>query len=403
MENDNLDETVPTSLNHEQENVEPTGHSDAGNVSLMPVERDTGKTKSSPSWRVWTALGIVALFLIAAASAYGGYREGIDRRTSAESTQNAYQIQEQYELGLQDMEAGRYDMARQRFEYVIQLNPSYPGVTEKLADVLLELNTTATPTLVPTPTITPTPDLRGVEELFTQAQQHLSNNDWTAAIDTLFALRKADLNYQPVWVDDMFYVSLRNRGKDKILKDGDLEGGIYDLSLAERFGLLDVDARSYLTWARLYITGATFWEIDWGEAVYYFAQVAPAMPNLRDGSGWTATERYRLALIGYAGFLADNKQWCDAQETYELALSFGTDPDVEATLAFVIQKCSPPAEEQPPPPPEAVTVTPTTTPPPADVTPTFTATTPAEEAPTPTETPVPIDTSTPEPYPSPNP
>lgn len=412
MENTDLDETMPTPLNHEQENVEPTGQPDAGNESHTPVV-GTGKTKRSPSWRVWTALGIVALVLIAATSAFGGYRAGIDLRTSAESTQNAYQIQEQYELGLQDMEAGSYNLARQRFEYVIQLNPSYPGVTEKLADVLLELNTTATPTIVPTPTKTPTPDLRGVEELFAQAQQHLANNDWTAAIDTLLALRKADLNYQAVWVDDMLYVSLRNRGKDKILKDGNLEGGIYDLSLAERFGLLDVDARGYLTWARLYITGASFWEIDWGEAVYYFGQVAPAMPNLRDGSGWTATERYRLALIGYAGFLADNKQWCDAQETYELALSYGTDPDVEVTLEFVTQKCSPPAEEQPTPPetltvtpttaPPPEDVTPTTVPPPVDVTPTLTATTPVEEAPTPTEAPVLTETSTLEPSPSPNP
>ncbi len=351
-----------------------------------------GTPPRRPSWGRWTFYGLMALILIASISAFLGYNTGINDRKSAETEQTALRVEEQYQLGLQDMEAGHYDLARQRFEYVIQLNPNHPGVTDKLAEVLMRLNSTATPTVVPTPTITPTPDLRGVDELFQQAQVELANYDWSTAITTLLALRKADLNYQAVWVDDMLYISFRNRGTDKILKEGDLEGGMYDLSQAERFGPLDADASGYLTWARLYVTGASFWELDWSQAVFYFAQVAPALPNLRDGSGWTATERYRLALFGYGGQLADAKEWCAAVEQYELSLTIGEDAQVREALDFARQKCEG-GESQPEPPPQATAPIPTVT----------SETPPVVTQPEPTNAPPPEETPTPPPPAEPTP
>jgi tetratricopeptide (TPR) repeat protein len=306
-------------------------------------------------------------------------------------------VQEQFALGLQDMEARRFDLARQRFEYVIQIDPSYPGVTEKLAEALLSMQSTATPTTAPTPTITPTPDLRNVEERFSQAQQSLTNGEWTAAIETLLALRKIAPEHQPVEVDGMLYIAYRNRGADKILRDGDLEGGIFDLTEAEQIGPLDTDSKSYLTWASLYKTGASFWELDWAQAVYYFAQIAPALPNLRDGSGWTATERLHLALVGYGDFLAQNGDICSAVEQYDQALGIYLDPLVEEKRDNAADECDggddddsssdessadtsdtpteppptePPAATEPPTEePPATTEPPPTEPPPADSTP----------------------------------
>jgi len=408
--------TIHPSDSQTSENLD--SHADAPfNNGKPPGAPPTTEAPDSPvknpfpiKWLV--VIGLLGLLLIAAGSTFAGYQSGISGRKSAEATQVSAIADEQYELGMLDMEAKRYDLARQRFEYVIQVNPNYPGVTEQLALVLLEINTTATPTQKPTPTITATPDMRGVEELFVQAQIDLANMDWTNAINTLLSLRKADPNYQPVWVDDMLYVAYRNRGKDKILKDGDLEGGIYDLTQAEQIGPLDVDAKGYLTWSRLYITGASFWEIDWGQAVYYFAQVAPALPNLRDGSGWTATERYRIALIGYGDFLADNKDWCGARIQYELSLSLGTDELVQEKYVFIITKCPDEGEssEQPTQPSEPTPTLPTVENPtptvPPVVEPTATTAPPLEPTattappPEPTATPIPNPTDTPVPEPT---
>lgn len=417
-----LDQTVPTSINKEsyqpiglEDTIPPPGSLDAadsGDGENIPPEQPTDISQQSkkPSWRLWTLIGLLALILIGVTSAFLGYNSGINQRKNAEASQSASALDEQYQLGLEDMEAKRYDVARQRFEYIIHLNPNYPGVTEKLAETLLYLTSTATPTVAPTPTVTPTPDLRGVEELFIQAQEDLANFDWNAAIGTLLALRKADPNHQAVWVDDMLYVSFRNRGADKILKESNLEGGIYDLAVAEQFGPLDADAKGYLTWASLYITGASFWELDWGQAVYYFGQVAPAFPSLADGSGWTAKERYRLALIGYGMHLAENLEWCDAKDQLELALTLGEDAELEDILEEVTDRCKGKKQDRPDPEPETPAVTPTDTPPPVGQ-PTPTVAPPTEEPPTqepptqeppteepPTEEPTPTEVpSTPEP------
>lgn len=348
------------------------------------------------SLRLVALLGVFVLILIAAGSAYAGYQSGIANRTRAEATQIALQVRQQFELGLQDMQARRYDLARQRFEYVIQYEPGYPGVTEKLAEVLLSMNATATPTIAPTPTVTPTPDTRNIDQLYTQAQEYIINREWSLAIDTLLSLRKAEPNYLPVWVDDMLYIAYRNRGTDKILKEGDLEGGIYDLAQAEQIGPLDADAKSYLTWAGLYKTGASFWELDWAQAIYYFAQIAPALPNLRDGSGWTATERLRLALAGYGDFLAENGEWCAAVEQFDQSLGIGYDAQVEEARNNAADKCngggndgderSDSGESQPEP-----TSTPAEELPPTESAPTEISPTepPPTEAPPPESTPIP--------------
>ena len=102
----------------------------------------------------------------------------------------------------------------------------------------------------------------------------LIGRDWTGAIDTLLLLRKNYPDYMAVKVDDMLFVALRNRGIDKIAQLHDLEGGNYDLTLAERFGPLDAEARNWRDWAELYIRGASFWDVDWAQSVYYFSQLA---------------------------------------------------------------------------------------------------------------------------------
>jgi hypothetical protein len=207
-----------------------------------------------------------------------------------------------------------------------------------LALVLLNLNTTATPTLAPEPTVTPTPDTRGVEERFQQSEQYLLNSDWTNTIDSLLLLRKDDPGYRAVQMDGMLFLALRNRGMDKIGKLADLEGGIYDLALAERFGPLDNEAQSYLSWARIYLTGASFWEINWEEAVNYFSQIAPQLPYLTDGSGMTAIERYRKALIGLGLYRLESDP-CSAKEPLELALSFAADEEAANALDLANRQC----------------------------------------------------------------
>jgi len=298
-------------------------------------------------------LFIFLLGISLSGGALAGYKSGAQSHISIATRQAGLSLQEQYDLGVQDLDSGQYEVARQRFEYIINHDPSFPGVTEKLAQAMAVLYATATPThLPPTITTTPTQDMRPVEELYNLALDLVTRQMWKDAIDTLLALRKADLVYKVARVDGLLFISLRQQGIDKIWKEGNLESGSYDLALAGRLGPLDAQAISSRELARLYMIGSSFWEVYPEQAVNYFSQVAAAAPGLRDASGWTASERYRESLIHYGNQLAANKDWCNAQHQYELALSIRADANLEAILQEVALRCSPPT-----PTPETATET----------------------------------------------
>jgi len=296
--------------------------------------------KRRPRWILFSVLGLLALGTIALLAGLGGYLSGISMRENAAVTQVAQAAKEQYDLGVEDYVQGNYFRARQRFEYVIQINPSYPGAVDMLADVLLELSTTATPTLLPTQTVIPTADLRGVEELYNQGEGYLASGEWSQAIDAFLQLRKTNPEYRTVEIDGKLFLALRHRGRDKILLESDLEGGIYDLTLAQRFGIMDVEGQSLLNWSTYYLTGASFWDLDWAQAAFYFGQVAPHAPNLVDKSGVTARERYRVALVSYARLLFNQKQFCTAQEQLAIALTILQDPEIQSAHDQAAQLCS---------------------------------------------------------------
>ena len=338
---ENLEQTHPTPVGDEPQPMPVSDETQVTPSVEITQETETSKKRRRVSWFWWFLLAVTILVAVVAVSGFLGYQDGITQRTSYEVTQVALTLNEQFDLGVQDIEAKRYEIARQRFEYILQFEPGYPGVTDKLTEVLLVLNVTATPTPVPTATpipVTPTPDLRGEAELFAQAEDLIRNEEWSEAIQTLETLRKKNPEYRAIDLDGMFYLAFRQRGTKKITA-GDLESGIYDLTLAERFGPLDTEADGLRTWARYYITGASFWEVDWAQAVYYFEQVAPAYPNMQDGSGWFASQRYKEALTHYAEWLDGQGDYCSAEQVYIKLRDYTGDPAYDDIIFVTADKC----------------------------------------------------------------
>jgi len=330
------------------------------------------KVKKKPS-RAGFWISLLVLLSALALGSTAGYGQGVRERLDAQKTSVAKSLGEQFALAEQDFDAGRYDVARQRIEYVLQQDPSYPGAADKLADVLVKQSITPTPLPTATPTITPTPDLRSQEAIFTQAQQQLQTKDWTGLLGSLDALRKAAPTYKAVLVDGMYYTALRNRGVDQILGMGayaqttNMEGGIYDLTLAERFGPLDGYADGLRNFARMYITGASFWDVNWPEAVNYFRQVAQFAPNLRDASNVTASQRLHEALLKYGDQVSANGRLKDRCVALDLWSEAGNVAQLSGEYAAkwnqLNQECNPPTEvPTQAPPPEVPTEAPTTDP-----------------------------------------
>ena len=296
-------------------------------------------TKKPSRWRS-ILTGVLGFILLLGLGGFGGYRSGVNARVDAENAILVQTLSEQFSFALVDIQFGRYENARQRLEYIIQKDPNFPGAQEKLTEVLV-LSNVPTPTVAPTATATP--DFSGAESAYQRATELIRAQDWTGALTALDTVRKMDPNYKAAQVDGMYYFALRNKGYDLITKEGNLEGGIYHLTLAERFGPLDSSAGGLREGARLYILGASFWGLDWRNTVFYFSQLYPAWPQMWDGT-MTATERYRVASIEFGNELMGQEQWCQAYEQYEIAKTLGNlDPATEKSIYQAYLKCNPPA------------------------------------------------------------
>lgn len=299
------------------------------------------KKKFRVNWRSML-FGILGLVILIGLGVFVGLRMAENDRLTAQSQVITQQLTEQYALALLDIEAKRYGAAQQRLEFIIQNNPSFPQASQKLAEVMV-LAAIPTATLPPTPTSTP--DLSGVQEIFQRAQQYINIQDWPHALESLDSLRRKDAAYRTAEVDGMYYFSLRNYGYDLIIKQGNLEGGIYQLTLAERFGPLDSIANGLREGSRLYILGASFWDLDWKNTVYYFSQVYTGWPSLWDGT-MVASERFKIASIRYGDELFAKEQWCAALEQYQNAQKVGPlDTATEKTAYQAYINCNPPTPE----------------------------------------------------------
>jgi tetratricopeptide (TPR) repeat protein len=293
-------------------------------------------------------IGVVIIFAGLLIGAGIGYYHAIDLRQQNEASQRILVATTHFQRGLEAQAAGNLQLARTQIEYVIQVDPNYPGAVDKLTEIMLAMGAAAIPTAQPTAAATPTPDTRGAEELFAQARQYLAESQWAAAVETLDNLRKLSRDFRAIEVDGMYYVGLRYRGVNKILS-GSLEEGIYDFALTERFGPLDNEANALMINSRNYINGASYWELDWSRVIDIFSQVAAAVPNLRDASGWTANDRYRIANGRYADQLAGLGDYCSAEYYYAMAFSISEDQIMAPTATAVYDLCHPPATATPVP------------------------------------------------------
>lgn len=285
-------------------------------------------------------LGIAGILLIDTLSGFAGYQVGLMQRRQQETGMIIYRAAQQFERGLVDMREGNYRQAKQRFTYVAEVDPNYPGIVDQLALVELALMVTATPTTGPVEEIVVVPsNLKGSETLFNQAREYLAQEQWAAAIEVLDRLRQEDISYHTVDVDGMYYVALRNLGVDNMLKNGKLEQGIYNLAIASRYGPIDKDANGYMTWVAMYKTAASFWEIDWDKMVYWMEQVYNMLPGIRDGSNYTSGERLRVGLIHIADALMERREYCTAETDYSKAANIRIDDDLQAKLTNAHDRC----------------------------------------------------------------
>ncbi len=322
-------------MSQETENTQPLTPPEPQLDDTQPIKP---VKKKSRRW-LTILIGVLGFILLIGAGGYGGYTAGIEDRKAAQNSIVEKQVTEQFELALVDIEFKRYDAAAQRLQYIISKSPNFPGAQEKLTEVLV---LSSVPTSTPAPTLTSTPDFSGAESAYQRAQQLIQAQDWTNALSALDIIRKLDPTYRIAQVDGMYYFALRNHGHSLITKEGNLEGGIYFLTLAERFGPLDNTAVQLREGARMYIIGASFWELDWKQSYNYFSQVGNGWPSMWDGS-MTASDRLQYTAMRYGDNLFADEDYCAAYDLYQIAAGLGNlDKTASSHSNQSYQACYPP-------------------------------------------------------------
>jgi len=323
--------------------------------SIPVMDQSTGNGEVPPKNKVkrgkWIWLGILGMLILILAGAGIGYASAMQARHIEEENQRLITATTQFELGLADQREGRLATAKQRFEYVLTIYPEFPGVADKLVEVGLAIAQNQGGTVVTTPvaettpgtviTPVPTKDTRSVSALVNQANSQLTAQDWDGLYTTLSTIREIDPEYKAMQVDGMWYLALRNRGIRQI-QAGHLEPGMYDFALAEQIAPIDADAESYRTWARLYLIAGANWQVNWYAAVEGFASLYSMVPQLRDASGITVTQRYGGALAGYGDYLGQNNDYCGAVASYTQASSIYSDTSLPAKLTQAQEYCDNP-------------------------------------------------------------
>ncbi len=344
--------------------------------SLQPDSNPDKLRKKQKSKWVW--LGVLVFVLLIAAGVFFGYRNGVQRRIANEKAILMEQIALQLELTYKDMDAGRYENAKVRLDYIIDKYPEFPGIADLMAQVIGKMNeptATATQMVIatPEPGVTATPDFRGEEEKFAQLMQHIANEQWDLAVQTVQSLKESNYDYRTIEVDGLYFIALRNRGIQRIWA-GELEQGMYDLSIAAELGAMDSQAAGAESWAITYLTGASYWDVNWPGAVDIFGQLYAQMPYFSDSTGMTVAERYRVALYRLGDMFAAQGDYCTASSYYRQSLAVGVNLDIQVTATAYAEACSsptatpgPPVQELTPTPPEptespAPTEEPTATP-----------------------------------------
>ena len=357
-------------------------------ATTSPHQAQTPKAprRMHPEVMVVIGLGLFAIVVFAIATLTG---VSAGRKQAGQTTDQllAQAVQEQFDLGVEDLLATRYELARQRFEYVLKINPDYPGAAELLGRAMAALEM---PTPMPSPTgppATPTPtlDISSLQALFDQAQVMVSQGGWSTALEALITLRGRDLTYRAAEVDALMSQALRSLGVDEIQR-GLHEQGIYHLALAERFGPLDSEAIAWRNSASFYQWADAQYGLDWAEAARLFGQICSART-------WDACRKYATSAMEYGHLLLATGDSCGAAYQYDQSLRTFGNSALEPTSEYAANQCLT-ATAGTPTPTETGTPTPTLLVPITDTpSPTVTETL-GGATPTPTETPTVTPTET---------
>lgn len=288
------------------------------------------------------AISLTAIIVIVfgmVGMAYLGYRAGVRQSAAAVATAVADEVQLQYSLAVQDMEIGQPGVAVQRLDHILQVNPDFPGAAQMLVEARKATGGVGLRAARPTAILVPAEEPLSVEEINHLLVGAYKQGEWSEAVRWASALKAAVGQHRSSNVDSMLFVSLRNRGIERI-DSGVLELGLTDLEHAEQILALDDVALQRRRWASLYLSGLVFWDLNWQLAIdnlYILNQIAPNFLDTRS----LLLEAY----VTYGDALLQSQESCLARPQFAAALAMEVNAHTEQQLDAAEKFCAQPVHD----------------------------------------------------------
>ena len=304
------------------------------------VAQEHGKENGARTLLSPFAIGLLAILVIVlgmGGMAYFGYQAGVQQSAAAAATAVADEVQLQYSLAVQDMEIGQPGVAVQRLEHIVQIHPDFPGATQMLEKAREAAGGVGRRAARPIAILVPAEEQLSIEEIYHLLAGAYKQGEWSESVRWAAALKAAAGQYRSINVDSMLFVSLRNRGIERI-DSGVLELGLTDLEHAEQIMTLDDVALQRRRWASLYLAGLTFWDLNWQLAIdnlYILNQIAPNFLDTRS----LLLEAY----IAYGDALLQAQDSCLAGQQFAAALETEADAYTEQQLEAAEKSCAQPS------------------------------------------------------------
>jgi tetratricopeptide (TPR) repeat protein len=307
-------------------------------------QSQTKVTGSEPLSRIrhYVSSGLLIIIILVcvmisalAVAASGGYIAGQKQRNVSATQTTTVDIDVQYQLGISDLADGNYQLAAERFRWVLDRSPDYPGATEHLAEAqngIAESSSasgTAAPSLIPSTSDDP-------EELFNEGLAFFNSQDWSNAINRLEEVQGIDPAHREIEVQEMLYTAYSTLGLAYIRGDR-IEEGLFLLEKAEQIRPLDdlTGGERYL--ARLYSTGHLYWGLNWPVVIDNFVAIYEIAPNYRD-----VFPKLTAAYVEYGKQLVQLGAACDAVQQYDNSLALKEDQAVRDLKTDAEEACANP-------------------------------------------------------------
>jgi tetratricopeptide (TPR) repeat protein len=285
-------------------------------VAAKPTPRASTKTRPLSSATLLIVVFACSFIGLITAAIAGGVVAGLQDRQADEQAR----IDQFYQEGLANQAAGKLQLAKADLEYVLRLNPTYPGAREQLAQIQDLLTVKPTPTSAVVVNVT--------QQLYQTGLEAYQKKDWQKAIEIFLQVRSIDATYEKDKIAQMLYDAALTYGLELAQADR-LEEAIAYLDQAAYIQPLPANAEAEAQYVRLYITARDYWNVNWEKAIESFGELYKIAPGYRD-----TFARYVEAYIQYGDERMRAGDPCSAQTQYEAALKLRP----EATLQEKVDK-----------------------------------------------------------------